>query len=194
MKFKLSNLRRTRGFTMVELIVVIAIVAVLAVLAVPAIRDMMINGAVEPTASDINKTVSRIRGNFAGQGATPYTQLGAPAQATATFANTARGLSSSMTAKGTATTATLQHSLGASGATVTVASATITAAGDAFAVTVNDVHNAACPGLASQLSKSAEVISINGTTVKANGGSYNGGTATNACTTGETNDFVFTFR
>ena len=121
-------------------------------------------------------------------------RIGAPAAATANFANTAAGLASSLTVTGTGATATVQHGLGATGSQVAVASSTITTAGDSFTVTFPTVNMAACPGLASQLSKAAEVITINGTSVKAAGGNYNGGAAQNLCTAGDTNAFVFTFR
>jgi len=186
--------KKAKGFTLVELIVVIAIGALLALFAVPYARGIIINGKVEPTANDVNKTVTSMRGNFAGQGVTPYTNLGSGAAATAIFANTARGLSSSLTVTGSGATATVQHDLGETGAQISVASSTITTAGDSFTVSLPLVNVAACPGLAAQLSRVAEVIAINGTAVKASGGTYNGGTAQNACTDGDTNTFDFTFR
>ncbi len=186
--------KKSRGFTLIELIVVLAIGALLALLGVPFARSIIISGKVEPTANDINKTVTAIRGNFAGQGVTPYLNLGSNAAATAVFANTSRGLASALNVTGTGATATVQHDLGETGSQVTVASATVSVAGDSFAVTLPNVNDAACPGLATQLSRAAEVITVNGTPVKALGGSYNGGTSQNACTAGDSNTFVFTFR
>ena len=191
---RFASKKNVRGFTLVELIVVIAIGALLALFAVPYARGVIINGKVEPTANDVNKTVTSIRGNFAGQGVTPYNNLGVGAAATAIFANTARGLSSSLTVSGSGATATVQHDLGETGAQITVASSTITSAGDSFTVSLPTVNNAACPGLAAQLSRVAEVITINGAAAKAVGSTYNGGIAQNACTDGDTNTFVFTFR
>ncbi|VTU44937.1 type 4 pilus major pilin [Variovorax sp. RA8] len=191
---RFASKKNVKGFTLVELIVVIAIGALLALFAVPYARGVIINGKVEPTANDVNKTVTSIRGNFAGQGVTPYNNLGVGAAATAIFANTARGLSSSLTVSGSGATATVQHDLGETGAQITVASSTITSAGDSFTVTLPTVNNAACPGLAAQLSRVAEVITINGAAAKAVGSTYNGGIAQNACTDGDTNTFVFTFR
>lgn len=183
-----------RGFTLVELLVVLAIIAVLAIFGIPYARGIITGGKVEPTANDISKTVSKLRSNFAGQGNTPYTNLGAPAAATAVFANTARGLVSALTVAGAGAAATIQHDIGATASQISVASATITTLGDSFSVTVPTVNEAACPGLASQLSKSAEVITINGTLVKAANGVYNGGSAQNACAVADGNNYVFTFR
>lgn len=188
------NKQSQRGFTIVELLVVLAIIALLAIFGLPAARGMIIGGKVEPTASDVNKIVTKMRANFAGQGSTPYTNLGAAAAATANFANTSRGLASSITVTGAGATATAQHDLGATGSQIGVAQGTITTAGDSFTVTFPTANEAACPGLAAQLSRAAEVITINGTAVKAAGGTYNGGTAQNLCTAGDTNAFVFTFR
>lgn len=186
--------RKSAGFTIIELMIVLAIVALIAVFGIPFARGLVIEGAIEPTANDINKVATKIRSNFAGGGATPYTALGATAAATATFANTANGVAGAITVTGTGAAATMTHALGATGATITVASSTITTAGDSFAVTLNDANKAACPGVASILNRSVESITINGTSVKAVGGTYNAGSASNACTAGDTNDYVFTFR
>lgn len=184
-----NNAAKSRGFTLVELIVVLGVIAVLVVLAVPFVRSLLIDGKVPTTATDITKTVSKVRNNFTGQGVTPYSSLN-----TAGFANTGRGLMSSITILGTGTGATMAHDIGETGATVVVASDTITTAGDSFSVTLNKVNDTACPSLAAQLSKASEQIKINGTTVKSPGSTYNGATAGTACTTGDTNTFVFTFR
>lgn len=181
--------RRQRGFTIVELTIAIGIIAILAIFGLPFARGLIIDGKVQPTATDITRAAAKVRSNFANQGATPYASI-----TTASFANAARGLASAITITGTGTGSAMTHDIGATGAAVTVASATITTAGDAFSVTLPTVNDAACPALAAQVSKSAEVITINGTSVKAAGGTYNGQTAGAACTSGDANTFVFTFR
>lgn len=191
---KNATTKKSRGFTLVELLVVLAIISVLAIFGIPFARGIIIGGKVDPTANDISKTVAKLRSNFAGQGNTPYTTLGAVGPATGVFSNTARGLVSAMTIGGAGPTATMQHDIGATGSQVTALPSTITTLGDSFTVTTPTVNEAACPGLASQLSKSAERITVNGVVAKAVGANYNGATAQNACTVGDTNAFVFTFR
>lgn len=184
-----------RGFSLVELLFVIAVIGILAALATPFVRELLIEGRVEPTAKDITNVVNSIRASGGATGGnTPYTTLGAAANATAVFANAARGKATNLTVAGVGAASTIQHNLGATGSQLAVEQATITALGDSFSVTLPTVNRAACPGLAIQLARTAEVIAINGVNVKAAGGAYNGGAATNACTANDTNTYVFTFR
>ena len=184
-----------KGFTLVELLLVIAVIGILSALATPFIRELLIEARVEPTARDTTVVVNAMRAAAATAGSgTPYVNLGAAAAATANFANTARGRATAMTVGGAGATATVQHTLGATGAQIAVAQGTINLLGDSFTVTYPTVNKAACPGLANQLAKQAEVISVNGTAVKAAGGLYNGATAENACVVGDANTYVFTFR
>jgi len=189
-----NTVRGSRGFTMIELLVVLAIILVLGILAQPYARGIIINGKVDPTAGDISKIVAKLRSNFSGQGTTPYTNMGAATAATAVFANTGRGLVSALSISGEGATATIAHDIGSTGSQLTVSQATITTLGDSFSVSVPTVSDAACPGLAASLSKSAEAITVNGALAKGANGVYNGGIAQNACVAGENNTFVFTFR
>lgn len=186
---------RFRGFTLLELMLVVGIIALLAIFSTPRLRAIYIESKIEPTAKDLTIAVNSIRAGAAATGSnTPYTTLGATANATAVLANTASGRASVLSVSGTGATATLQHQLGGTSPDITVAQGTIATLGDSFDVTVNNVNEAACPGLSNQLAKVSEVITLNGTTVKANGGTYNSATAKNACTADDTNDYVFTFR
>lgn len=183
MHFQRSSSRQS-GFTFVELTIVIAIIAVLAIAGIPIAQTMVVKGKVEPVANDISKTAAAVRGIYAGTVPNPYSAITG-----GLLAQTAKGIATALNVNGTSTF-TLTHDLGTTGGTLTAASAN---GGASFAVTVPTVNDAACPGLASVLSKSASAISINGTSVKAAGGTFNAGTAQGACTSGDTNSFVFTF-
>lgn len=183
--------QRQTGFTLIELTLVLLVIAVLGLLVTPQIRAYMIDGRVDPTAKDLVQAVTRIRANAIGQGQTPYATV-----ATATLANTLRDRSTALTITGTGNSAVVTHGLGATGATVVMAPGTITSAGDSMVVTFNAVANAACPGLATQLQNTAEIVAVNSTTVKSIPAStaYSGQVAQDACTAGDNNTFVFTFR
>ena len=187
-----SNQRKKQnGFTFVELTVVLVIIAVLALLAYPRVRTFLIEGRVRATADDLIGAATRIRANAEGSGAASYASV-----STSTIANTMRDRTIALTVTGAGPTATVQHKLGATGAQVTAASATITTAGDSFTVTFPSANAASCPGLATSFQNNAEIVSINGTVVKSNpaGTAYNGQTAQDNCTAGDTNTLVFTVR
>lgn len=192
MRTKIKSLgNKQKGFTFIELTVVLLIIAVLALLSYPLVRAFLIEGRVKPTADDIVAAVTRVRANAEGTGSTPYLNV-----STATFANTLRDRSVALSVIGVGAAATLEHRLGATGANVTAAPATITSAGDAFDVQLVTVNSAACPGFATSVQNNPEIITINGTVVKSipAGVAYNGQNAQNACTPDDTNTFVFTFR
>ena len=188
------NRHSQSGFTIIELIIVLTIIAVLAILAIPRAKAIIIGGKVEPTASDVIKVVAKMRSNFANQSTTPFLNLGAPVAATAVFSNTARSLVSTLKVTGSGATASVGHDIGAPLGSMTVAQGTLIAAGDSFTVTFNSVNDAACPALATQLSRTADTVALNGVAVKSFGGGFDSGAAQNACTDNDTNTFVFTFR
>lgn len=180
-----------KGFTLVELLFVIAVVGILSALATPFVRELLIEGRVDPVAEDIAKVVNSMRASATASGIiNPYTNLGAPAVATAAFANTALGKAQALTVNGVNAAATVQHPLGVSNSQITVAQL---APGAQFTVTLPTVNKAACPNLATALNRAAVAISINAVVVKAAGGQYNGAAGQNACTAGDTNTFIFTF-
>lgn len=182
--------RHQGGFTLIELVVVGLVIAIVALLSMPRINRFIIDRKVQPTATDLSEAVMRIRVNAEGAGPTPYA-----AMTTATLANTLRDRSTVLTVTGIGAAATLTHGLGATGATVVAAPATITSSGDSWAITLN-ANQAACPGLATALQNVSEIIRINTVVVKSIPGNtpYDGQASQNLCTDRDTNTFVFTFR
>jgi len=191
---RITKVSKEDGFTLIELIFVLAVIGILGAMATPFVREMLIEGRVEPTSKDIINITNVIRASGSASGSpTPYSTMGTTT-ATAAIANAARGKAVSLTVGGAGATATVQHQLGASGSEVTAAAAANPTSGDTFTITLPTVNKAACPGIATQLNRVAEAIEINGTSVKAAGGQYDGTTAQNVCTPDDSNTFVFTFR
>lgn len=192
-KFRTTSVRLNKGFTFIELLIVLAVVAILAVIGIPSIQSTIISGKVEPTANDLRIGIASMRKNF-NTGSAPYATLGSGATSTAVFANMIRGPGSTLTVAGTGNASTVQHTIGAAGAQVTVASDTLASAGDSFSITVPNANVAACPDLSAMMSRTSDRITLNGTVVKAINGNYDSSAAANACTSGDTNTFVFTVR
>lgn len=183
-----------RGFGLVEVMVAMAVVLILAIIAVPRVNGMIISNKTPALGTDLQKFVAVTSAAAQGAGATPYTGIGG-----AQLASSMRTHSSNVTVTGTGAEAVVTHAIGATDGTVTVAPATITTAGDAFAITVAQVNEAACPQLSAVMQRVSESMTINGITVKAAGangapGTYSPQTAQSSCTTGNTNTFVFTAR
>ena len=183
------------GFTAIELITVLVIIGILTVIFAPNIKGVFISGRTTPTANDLSAALLRIRANAEAAGSgTPYVGITA-----ASLANTLADRSTTMPVTGVGAAATVEHKLGVTGSQIAVAPATITTLGDSFTVTFFTVNKAACPNLAAALVGSADIIAINATTVyrSLTAGAavrFNGETATNLCTAGNTNTFVFTVR
>lgn len=182
-----SSRRRpaSRGFTLIELIVVLAIITTMAMISVPRVSSFMAEAKAPTVAGEFQRAMTRIR--TVSTGATPYATVN-----TAMLANNLR--ETSFTVVGTGTAATVTHSLGASGATVTAAPASLVALGDAVAATWQRTNVGACAVLPSLLNAQVEAIQVNGTAVKTFGGSLDAVAVQNQCTAGDTNTLVFTFR
>ena len=184
---------RQQGFTLVEIAIVAAIVLIAAVLGIPAINGYIIENKVPSVGQELQRFVARSKASMQGLGPTPYTGVG-PAQ----LANGLRS-SSVVTVSGAGPSAVVRHGLGATDGGIVLSTGTITTAGDAFTLTLDKVSDAACPGLAAVMQRVSERIEVNGTTVKTPGtggetGLYNATSAGAACTSGDSNSFIFTAR
>lgn len=184
--------RRTQsGFTLIELAIVGVIITIVMVLAMPSVKSKIIESKTPTVAGELQQAVVRINGSRASMGTAPYGAI--------TIAEVGQVLrNTSFTITGTPPTA-VEHSLGtdAGVAAVTVAPATLNAAGDSFTLTLAEVHRAACAGLAVTLSGYAEVINLTpsgggATVLKAAGGVYDPSLALSNCA--ERNTLAFTFK
>ena len=187
MKLLKAKSRAQGGFTLIELTAVIAIVAILSIVVLIGIPAVVISGKVGPAATEMMRGMQKMKINSEGAGATPFTTA-----STSGFANLMRN-GSTFAVAGVGAASTLNNSLRFLGVSaVTVAPGTLTSLGDAYDITLSNVSDAACPQLAASVQRAADVITINGTVVKAAGGNYIGSTAADACTLLDTNTFVFT--
>lgn len=182
------------GFTLIELLVALAIISGLAVMAMPYVRTFMIIGRADAVAQDITRVAIKIKSNAQGISPVSYTALGTGAVGTASFAKAAKGLSTALMVSGSGASATVAHDIGASNSQVSASMVTLVTADDGFAITLPTVSRIACPELAARFKVSADLISVNGVTVKPLGGNYSMTAAQNSCVDGDANTFVFTFR
>jgi type IV pilus assembly protein PilA len=148
------------------------------------IRDLLLDAI---RMQDLQAAVAALREVFIPEsmGATPY--------AAATFANLMRG-GSVFTVAGVGAAATMNNSMrliGRSAVTVVPSAIGTAPANTAYTISVANVNDSACPGLAAAAQRGAEVITINTVVVKAAGGVYNGVAAAAACTLLDTNTFTF---
>lgn len=183
--------RAQRGFTLIELGIVAAIVAFLLVLMMPNIKAKIIENKTSSVATQMQRAVVKIIGSRAGMGTTPYTGI-----SVAELGQVLRDEGFPVT--GSPATA-VEHTLGTDAGTpaVTIAAATLNAAGDSFTITMSEVHRAACAGMSTAMSGYAEVMTLTATgggsaTLKAAGGAYNPSLALSNC--GDRNTLAFTFR
>lgn len=191
-----------RGFSLIEVSIVTAIVLLAAIVGIPAIGNYVVENKVPNVGEELQRFVARTKANAQGAGPTPYASID-----TGALANALRD-SSVLSVAGTGAAAVVAHGLGGNGTAgngvVSLAPAVFAAggAGSGFTLTLNNVSHAACPGLASVMQRSAEIISVQGqggavvvkdsTATPALG--YLATRAEAQCAQGDRNTFVFTAR
>ncbi len=190
------------GFSLIEISIVTTIMMLIAIVGIPAIQGYVIESKVPRVAEEMQRFVARLKASTHGFGATPYSGVD-----TGTLVNALRS-SSVVSVTGSGPGATVAHGLGGNGSNgrgvITIAPQSLSgaASGAAFSLTLNDVNQAACPGLASILQRIAETVTIagqSGPVMVKNATlepvmSYNAILADAQCASGDRNTFVFTIR
>ncbi|MBU4610291.1 type II secretion system protein [Achromobacter sp. GG226] len=192
------RLRKQAGFSLVEVGVVTVILIIVAIIGLPAINGFVIENRAPKVAGELQRFVARTKASAEGGGPTPFANIN-------NANNLVKALRTSSVVKANEDTSVIAHRLGGQGSgtngVLTVAPATLAGggAGSAFALTLTNVNEAACPSLASIMQQMSDQMSINGTVVKALGtnneaGAYNAVAAEEQCVAGDNNTFVFVSR
>ncbi|MCB5362921.1 prepilin-type cleavage/methylation domain-containing protein [Pusillimonas sp. CC-YST705] len=182
---------RQHGDALVNLMLAVMIMILLAVIGIPAINGIVIEGRTPDVAAELQRFMARMRAMGTTGTNLPYSNVSnasnlAPATREATTLRTTGNI--------------VAHRLGGTGTgnsgTVSLAAANLAGAGlgSAYSLTVTDVHDKACPTLASIMSTSSEEMTLNGNAIKNTTTPYNAADAQQHCVDGENNDFVFTAR
>ncbi|ARP87206.1 type 4 pilus major pilin [Bordetella genomosp. 9] len=191
-----------QGFSLIEVSIVTAIVLLIAIIGIPAIGSYVIENKVPKVGEELQRFVARAKANAQGGGVAPYLHLH-----DGMLANALRD-SSVFTVRGSDAAAVVAHGLGGKGAaghgTISLSAASVGGAGpgSGFSLTLTNVNNAACPGLASVMQRVSEIITVEGeggpTLVKDGTASpprpYDAMLAQAQCARGDVNTFVFTTR
>ena len=191
-----------RGFSLVEVAIVTAIVLLIAILGVPTIGTYVIENKVPKVGEALQRFVLRTQVNAQGTGATPYAGIDNDTLAHALRESSVFDLADRGAAQ------TITHGLSRGGAStsgaVTLAPVALGGAGmgSGFSITLTQVSDAACPGLASVMQGVSSVIRVEGrngsVTVKDDSATqpvrYSAARTANACSEGDVNTFVFIAR
>jgi prepilin-type N-terminal cleavage/methylation domain-containing protein len=191
-----------RGFSLIEVSIVTAIVLLIAIVGIPAIGSYVVENKVPKVGEELQRFVARAKANGQGAGLAPYRNLHS-----GVLANALRD-SSIFSVTGNDAGAVVAHGLGGNGTagngTIALAPASIAGGGpgSAFTLTLTNVNNSACPGLASVMQRVSEIISVEGqggpVVVKDSSASpargYDAMLAQAQCAAGDANTFVFTAR
>lgn len=198
----MRRLATQRGFSLIEISIVTTLMMLIAIIGIPAIQGYVIENKVPRVAEEMQRFVARMKANTNGFGANPYLGLDSGA-----LANALRS-SSVVSVTGFGARASVAHGLGGTGhsgrGVIVVEPQAVPggSSGSAFALTLNDVNQAACPALASILQRLAEVVTIAGAsgpimvknTLTEPNMAYNPILADAQCVSGDRNTFVFTIR
>lgn len=190
-----------RGFSLIEVSIVTTIVMLIAILGIPAIQSYVIESKVPRVAEELQRFVARMKATTQGFGVAPYAGID-----TGVLANALR-TSSVVLVSGMGPSARVVHGLGGAtsgkgGIHLDPYAMSGGQSGTAFALTLRDVNQAACPGLAAILQRIAEHVTIAGTSgpvVVKNattepGMPYNPLLADAQCAAGDNNVFTFVVR
>jgi prepilin-type N-terminal cleavage/methylation domain-containing protein len=191
-----------QGFSLIEVSIVTAIVLLIAIVGIPAIGSYIVENKVPKVGEELQRFVARAKANGQGSGVAPYRNLH-----DGVLANALRD-SSIFSVNGNDASATVAHGLGGNGSagngTIALAPASFAGGGQgsAFTLTLTNVNNAACPGLASVMQRVSDIISVEGeggpVVVKDSSASppkdYDAMLAQAQCARGDANTFVFTAR
>ena len=190
-----------QGFSLIEISIVTTIIMLIAILGIPAIQSYVIESKVPRVAEELQRFVARMKATTQGFGIAPYAGID-----TGVLANALR-TSSVVLVSGVGPGARVLHGLGASssgkgGVHLEPYAMPGGQSGTAFTLTLRDVNQAACPGLAAILQRIAEQVTIAGTSgpvVVKNAMmepvmSYNPLLADAQCAAGDNNVFTFVVR
>ena len=190
-----------RGFSLIEISIVTTIVMLIAIVGIPSIQSYVVESKVPRVAEELQRFVARMKATTQGFGVAPYAGID-----TGVLANALR-TSSVVLVSGVGSGARVLHGLGGSssgkgGVHLEPYAMPGGQSGTAFALTLRDVNQAACPGLAAILQRIAEYVTItgiNGPVVVKNAMmdpvmSYNPLLADAQCAAGDNNVFTFVVR
>jgi type IV pilus assembly protein PilA len=176
-----------KGLSLIEVSIVTAIVLLLAIIGVPAIGAYVVENKVPKVGEEVARFILQTKVNAPNVSATPYHGID-----TVNFANLVRD-SSIFAVSGSGSTLKVLHGLGTEGE-VSVAAED---AGASFSVTLTNVHNAACPSIASILQRVTDSMTVaaegaGATVIKSASVLYSALAAESRCSKGDVNTFVFT--
>ncbi|WP_255032384.1 pilus assembly FimT family protein [Bordetella genomosp. 1] len=192
------TLARQAGLSLVEVSIVAAILMLVAVFGIPSIRGYVIEHRVPRLAEEIQRFVARTQGQGWTMGPAPYASMSNVALARALQGSTLVSVQD-----GDTDAPILQHGLGQSGRITAVPVALPGGeAGSGYQLSFSDVHDAACPGLATVLQSLAAQVTLQGKgaavtlkdDTKTPAVAFDGLKAMESCAPGDHNRFVFTFR